>query len=122
MNWKNINQRQLVTILICAVGTFILSLMRFHVDATTSALGNVNAYASLQDVGIFASFDPVALDMACADACNASPIIKGSYLDEQENLSTDRFSRTHPKTNWKACIDHGVKIKLGNDKYELIKV
>ena len=55
MNWKNINQRQLVTILICAVGTFILSLMRFHVDATTSALGNVNAYASLQDVGIFAS-------------------------------------------------------------------
>ena len=55
MNWKNIKQRQLVTILICAVGTFILSLMRFHVDATTSALGNVNAYASLQDVGIFAS-------------------------------------------------------------------
>ena len=55
MNWKNINQRQLVTILICAVGTFILSLMRFHVDATTSALGHVNAYASLQDVGIFAS-------------------------------------------------------------------
>lgn len=55
MNWKNIDQRQLITILLCAVGTFILSIIRVQVDATTSALGDVNAYASLQDVGIFTS-------------------------------------------------------------------
>ena len=55
MNWKNIDQRQLITILLCAVGTFVLSLIRVHVPATTSALGDVNSYASLQDVGIFAS-------------------------------------------------------------------
>lgn len=55
MDWKKIDQRQLITILLCAVGTFILSLIRVHVDATTSALGNVNAYASLQDVGLVAS-------------------------------------------------------------------
>ena len=74
-------------------------------------------------MGIFASFDPVALDMACVDACNASPIIKGSYLDEQEGKGKDdRFTKTHPQTNWKASIDHGVKIKLGNDDYELIKI
>jgi len=55
MNWKNIDQRQLITILLCAVGTFILSIIRVTVPAPTTALGNVNAYASLQDVGIFAS-------------------------------------------------------------------
>ena len=55
MNWKNIDKRQLITVLICAAGTFLLSLLRAQVDATTSALGAVNAYASLQDAGIFAS-------------------------------------------------------------------
>lgn len=55
MNWKNIDKRQLITILIAAVGTFLLSIIRVQADATTSALGAVNAYASLQDVGIFAS-------------------------------------------------------------------
>ena len=55
MDWKNIDQRQLITIILCTVGTFILSIIRVHVDATTTALGALNAYASLQDVGIIAS-------------------------------------------------------------------
>ncbi len=55
MNWKNLDRRQLIWILLCAAGTFLLSVIRVQVDATTSALGNVNAYASLQDAGIFAS-------------------------------------------------------------------
>ena len=55
MNWKNMDKRQLITILVCAIGTFILSIIRVQNAATTSALGAVNAYASLQDAGIFAS-------------------------------------------------------------------
>jgi len=55
MDWKNIDQRQLITIILCTVGTVILSIIRVHVDATTTALGALNAYASLQDVGIIAS-------------------------------------------------------------------
>ena len=55
MNWKNIDQRQLITIILCVIGTFILSIIRVQVDANTSAVGAVNAYASLQDVGIIAS-------------------------------------------------------------------
>ena len=30
----------------------------------------------------FASFDPIALDTACADACNAMPVMPGSLLDD----------------------------------------
>ena len=55
MNWKNIDQRQVIIILLCTVGTFILSILRVQVDATTSAIGAMNSYASLQDVGIIAS-------------------------------------------------------------------
>ena len=55
MNWKNVDKQQLITVLICIVGTFILSTIRVQTAATTSALGAVNAYASLQDAGIFAS-------------------------------------------------------------------
>lgn len=55
MNWKNIDQRQVITILLCTVGTFILSILRVQADATTSAIGAMNSYASLQDVGIIAS-------------------------------------------------------------------
>ncbi len=55
MSFKNMDKRQLIAILVCAFGTFILSIIRVQVNATTSALGDVNAYASLQDAGIFAS-------------------------------------------------------------------
>ncbi|MGV8906944.1 MAG: DUF362 domain-containing protein [Acetobacterium sp.] len=83
----------------------------------------------IQDVGIFASCDPVALDMACADACNKAPIIKGSYLADQIKHNhvehpedKDRFTVTHPNTNWEVCIEHAVKIGLGRKDYEIIEV
>ena len=55
MDFKSITKRQWITILICFVGTFILSILRVEAGGTTSALGDINAYASLEDVGIFAS-------------------------------------------------------------------
>ncbi|MEG1520091.1 MAG: DUF362 domain-containing protein, partial [Clostridia bacterium] len=41
-----------------------------------------NDAAIIPDVGMFASFDPVALDTACADACNEMPIMPNSRLSE----------------------------------------
>lgn len=53
------------------------------------------------DIGMFASFDPVALDRACADACNQAPVIPGSILSEnlqaaklQTETEFDRFAHT----------------------------
>ncbi len=72
------------------------------------------------DVGMFASFDPVALDVACADACNAAPIIPGSVLDEQEKHHHDHFINTHPETNWQVCVDYAEELGIGTKEYELI--
>ena len=79
----------------------------------------------IPDVGMFASFDPVALDMACADACNRMPVSKASLLFD--NLGHghdhgDHFTNVSPDTNWKTCLAHGEKIGLGSREYALILV
>jgi len=82
----------------------------------------------IPDIGMFASFDPVALDMACADMANEAPIISGSYLEEQlknkasKGKEQDHFVATHPETNWMVCLDHAEKIGIGTKSYELIEV
>lgn len=81
-----------------------------------------NDAAIVPDVGMFASFDPVALDVACADAVNRQPVIADSLLGEADHEGHDHFGAVSPNTNWKSCIAHGKKIGLGNDSYELIEV
>ena len=84
-----------------------------------------NDTAIIPDVGMFASFDPVALDQACADACNAAPVIPGSMLDDQLHNHEDHhdhFKNVHPTTNWKSCLDHAEKLGIGSKEYELITI
>lgn len=81
-----------------------------------------NDAAIVPDVGFFASFDPVALDVACADAVNRQPIISNSLLGEAYHEGHDHFGAVSPSTNWKSCIEHAKKIGIGTDEYELIEV
>ncbi len=73
----------------------------------------------IPDVGIFASFDPVAIDMACADMANKQHVINGSALEENAG---DHFNHMHPTTDWKGCLVHAEKIGLGSMSYELIEI
>lgn len=84
-----------------------------------------NDTAIIPDVGMFAGFDPVALDVACADACNRMPVLPGSLL--HDNLAEpgahdhhDHFCNTSPSTNWRVGVQHGEKIGLGSCEYELV--
>lgn len=74
------------------------------------------------DVGMFASFDPVALDVACADAVNRQPAIAGSLLAKSGNRHHDHFTSVSPDTDWRSAIDHAVKLGLGQKEYELITI
>lgn len=58
---------------------------------------------------MFASFDPIALDVACADAVNRQPVLAGSLLDESDHEGHDRFGAVSPTTNWRSCVEHGAK-------------
>ncbi len=86
-----------------------------------------NDAAIVPNVGMFASFDPVALDVACADAVNAQPVMSNSKLDdcgEEERACHhhDHFTSIFPDTNWRSAVEHGAKIGIGNMEYELITV
>jgi uncharacterized Fe-S center protein len=87
---------------------------------------NHNDAAIVPDLGILASFDPVALDQACADMVMQAPVLGGSKLSERyphEHLEgRDKFHLVHPDTHWQAGLEHGEKIGLGTRKYELTTV
>ena len=105
----------------------------FHVSLICDVSPNCDCHSEndipiIPDVGMFASFDPVALDVACADAVNQMPVIDGSVLsdnlkqDVHHGEGHDHFYMTHPDTEWKSCIEHAVKIGLGSDQYELVDI
>jgi len=87
---------------------------------------DTNDYPIVPDIGIAASFDPVALDQACADLVKEAPALPGSKILKTTNgtdlRGEDKFSHAHPDTHWQAGIEHGVKIGFGNSDYELVTV
>mgnify|MGYP000915555518 CR=1 FL=1 len=75
------------------------------------------------DVGMFASFDPVALDLACAEAINRQPVLPNSAItDLKHEHDCDRFHAAHDNTHWQDLIEHGKKLGIGQDTYELVTI
>ncbi|MEG2356886.1 MAG: 4Fe-4S ferredoxin, partial [Clostridia bacterium] len=64
----------------------------------------------------------VALDTACAEACNKMAPLPGTLLAEKTNRTGDIFNDTHPVTHWRSGMEHAQKIGLGTMAYELIEV
>lgn len=100
---------------------------QFHISLVVDVSPCCDCHAEndvpiVPDVGMFASFDPVALDLACAEAVLRQPVISGSCLDELPKNYGDHFTNTHPVTNWRVQIDHGEKIGLGSATYELVEI
>ena len=105
----------------------------FHINIVADVSPNCdcedcNDLPIIPDVGMFASFDPIALDQACVDAVNAQEVNKGSILDEiardagLEAPRGDHFKMIHPDTCWQAGLEHGEKLGLGTREYELVKI
>ena len=101
----------------------------FHISLVIDVSPNCdcrseNDMAIVPNVGMFASFDPVALDMACVDAVNAQTPLRGSAADDEHAKAHvhDHFQRLHPDTNWRSCLEHGEKIGIGTRDYELVKI
>lgn len=105
----------------------------FHINIITDVSPNCDCHgendmAIVPNLGMLASFDPVAIDQASADLVNEAPVIAGSELadnilkDSVEAAKHDHFHNTHPNTNWHVCLEHAEKIGLGTCEYELVKI
>lgn len=104
----------------------------FHISLILDVSPNCDCHAEndapiLPDIGMFASFDPLALDQACVDACLAATPLPNTQLTD--NLAEpgfedhhDHFVNTTPEVEYKAGMAHAEKIGLGSREYELIKV
>ena len=105
----------------------------FHVSIVNQVSPYCDCHAEndapvVPDIGMLASFDPVALDQACADLVNAAPVMQNSILaehiaaDPEEAAKHDHFHNITPESEWKACLEHAEKIGMGTRSYELITV
>ena len=99
----------------------------FHISLVMDVSPNCDCHNDndspiVADVGMFASFDPVALDTACAEACNKMEPLPGTWLTDSGVKTGDHFHDTHPITNWRVGVEHAEKLGMGTTKYELIEV
>lgn len=77
------------------------------------------------DVGMFASFDPVALDRAVADMICEQPVIPTSGLPAMREACTDKTTHLHalsPQSDWELCLEHAAALGAGSLEYELVEV
>ena len=125
-------------ILNCKIAEYTLAVCKdrpcFHISLICDVSPNCDCHSEndipiVPNVGMLASFDPVALDVACADLVNQQPILNKSVLDEHSHHlehchhdEKDYFKMTHPNTNWKSGIEHAEKIGLGTSQYRLIEL
>ncbi len=104
----------------------------FHISLVVDVSPNCDCHGEndapiLPNLGMFASFDPLALDQACVDACLKATPLPGSQLsNNMANPSFvdhhDHFTNSSPESEWRICLEHAEKIGLGIRDYELIVV
>lgn len=104
----------------------------FHISLVVDVSPNCDCHCEndvpiLPNIGMFASFDPLALDQACVDACMAATPLPGSQLAKNMEKSDfvdhhDHFTNSTPESEWRTCLEHAEKIGLGTREYDLITV
>lgn len=104
----------------------------FHITLIMDVSPNCDCHGEndapiLPNIGMLASFDPVALDQACADLCLAAEPVRNSQLGDhlaQEGWHHhhDHFLDSNPNVHWKETLEHGEKIGLGTRNYELVRI
>ena len=102
----------------------------FHVSLVQDISPNCDCHAEndvpiLPDIGMFASFDPLALDQACVDACLKQQPLPGTQLTEQMAKPDfcdhhDHFENCTPESEYKTCLEHAEKIGIGTREYDLV--
>ena len=104
----------------------------FHISLIVDVSPNCDCHPEndapiIPNIGMFASFDPLALDRACVDmALKQKPFENTQLTDEMAKEGAhdhgDHFTNSNPNSEWKTLFGHAEKIGLGSLEYEIIKV
>ncbi len=77
------------------------------------------------NIGMFASFDPVALDQVVADKiCEQPEILSGPLpeLHEACGEDVDHLRAINPDSDWRLCLEHAEQLGIGTRAYDLVEV
>lgn len=104
----------------------------FHISLIVDVSPNCDCHGEndapiLPNLGMFASFDPLALDQCCVDACLKATPLPGSELYATMHKpgfidKHDHFTNSRPESEWKTCLEQAEKIGVGTRKYEIIEI
>ena len=76
----------------------------------------------VNDIGILAAEDPVAIDQASVDLVNREEGNKASKLQKNWSPGEDKFRAVYPEVDWSIQLAYGEEIGLGTRNYELIRI
>ncbi len=76
----------------------------------------------VNDVGILASEDPVAIDQASVDLVNQQLGSHASRLLKNWENGEDKFRALYPEVDWSIQLSYAEEIGLGTREYELIRI
>ena len=127
------NMDEAMDIICCKIVEYAVALLDGRPNFHVSVIADVSPFCDchkendlpiIPNVGMLASFDPVALDKACVDLAQKQPMIVGSrlYINSNGVKPDDIFCCTHPNTKWQKTFEHAEKMRLGSAKYELIEI
>ena len=121
-------------ILSCKISEYAYAVVKdrpaFHISLRVDVSPFCDCHAEndvpiIPDVGMLASFDPVALDQACVDLCSKAEPIRNSQLGD--NMAAphfhdhgDHWHNSNPNVSWAETLEHAEKIGIGTRQYELI--
>jgi len=107
----------------------------FHVSLIVDVSPNCDCHGEndlpiVPNIGMLASFDPVAMDQCCVDLCQNAPVVPGSQRDlELKKIKAssqvppkDVWRQSNPIVEWEACLERAEEIGLGERKYNMIKL
>ncbi|WP_457553295.1 DUF362 domain-containing protein [Desulfobacula sp.] len=76
----------------------------------------------VNNIGILASSDPVAIDQASADLVNQQTALPGTILETNLKPGEDKFRGLYPDVDWEHQLDYAQEIGLGTREYKLVKL
>ncbi|MFH2092812.1 MAG: DUF362 domain-containing protein [Pseudomonadota bacterium] len=76
----------------------------------------------VNNIGVLASTDPVAIDQASADLVNQAVGLQGTALKTNLAPGEDKFKGLYPYVDWEHQLDYAQTLNLGTRQYTLIKV
>ncbi len=76
----------------------------------------------VNDIGVVASKDPVAIDQASADLVNQAQGLAHTQLTSNLEPGQDKFKGLYPSVDWEHQLAYAEQIGLGTRQYNLIKL